>query len=223
METQKIHGDLCHETLRDSVKQKLAFNPDGDFTEQKNAAKAKLIELLGLDDIISNKASNPEFTIEEVEECDGYTRTRFSFKSEVDSTVPCHLLIPNDNKDKYPLAITMQGHSSGFHNSIGVAKSEHDEEYIKRGDFAVQAVKEGFAALARRIKEETSKTIWCYTGYTLEALVQEHDHWKMDLLRNIDVLVDGPFVQDLRDEQLRFRGSSNQRILERDEIMSKIS
>ena len=88
------------------------------------------------------------------------------------------------------------------------------------GDPFFQA--EGFAALARRIKEETSKTVWCYTGYTLEALVQEHDHWKMDLLRNIDVLVDGPFVEQLRDEQLRFRGSSNQRILYAEEIAAAI-
>ena len=82
------------------------------------------------------------------------------------------------------------------------------------GDPFFQA--EGFAELARRIKAETSKTIWCYTGYTLEALKEENDPWKMELLRNIDVLVDGPFVQELRDEQLRFRGSSNQRIIERE-------
>ena len=148
MEYQKIHGDLCHETLRDNVKQKLAFNPDSDFNEQRKVAKEKLVELLGLDDILSNKAENAEFTIEEVEKCEGYTKTRFNFKSEIDATVPCYLLIPDTGKDKYPLAITMQGHSSGFHNSIGIAKSEHDEEYIKRGDFARQAVKEGFAALA---------------------------------------------------------------------------
>ena len=82
------------------------------------------------------------------------------------------------------------------------------------GDPFFQA--EGFAELARRIKAETSKTIWCYTGYTLEALKEENDPWKMELLRNIDVLVDGPFIQGLRDEQLRFRGSSNQRIIERE-------
>ena len=82
------------------------------------------------------------------------------------------------------------------------------------GDPFFQA--EGFAELARRIKAETTKTIWCYTGYTLEALKQENDPWKMELLKNIDVLVDGPFIQELRDEQLRFRGSSNQRIIERE-------
>lgn len=82
------------------------------------------------------------------------------------------------------------------------------------GDPFFQA--EGFAELARRIKAETAKTIWCYTGYTLEALKEENDPWKMELMRNIDVLVDGPFIQALRDEQLRFRGSSNQRIIERE-------
>ena len=82
------------------------------------------------------------------------------------------------------------------------------------GDPFFQA--EGFAELARRIKAETSKTIWCYTGYALEALKEGNDPWKMELLRNIDVLVDGPFIQELRDEQLRFRGSLNQRIIERE-------
>ena len=91
---------------------------------------------------------------------------------------------------------------------------------LSGGDPFFQA--EGFAQLARRIKAETSKTVWCYTGYTLEALVQENDPWKMELLRNIDVLVDGPFVQDLRDEQLRFRGSSNQRILDSEQIAFQI-
>lgn len=70
-----------------------------------------------------------------------------------------------------------------------------------------------FAYLAERIKEETGKTIWCYTGYTLEALVQENDSYKMRLLRSVDTLVDGPFVESLKDTDLQFRGSSNQRIL----------
>ena len=91
---------------------------------------------------------------------------------------------------------------------------------LSGGDPFFQA--EGVAQLARRIKAETSKTVWCYTGYTLEALVHENDPWKMELLRNIDVLVDGPFVQDLRDEQLRFRGSANQRILDSEQIASLI-
>lgn len=71
---------------------------------------------------------------------------------------------------------------------------------------------EGFTELARAIKERSTKTIWCYTGYTYEALLTMPA--RRELLQHIDVLVDGPFVQSLRDEQLRFRGSSNQRLID---------
>ena len=68
---------------------------------------------------------------------------------------------------------------------------------------------EGFTDLARAIRERSRKTIWCYTGYTYEALLTMPA--QRELMQHIDVLVDGPFVQSLRDEQIRFRGSSNQR------------
>lgn len=62
--------------------------------------------------------------------------------------MPCYLLIPDTGKDKYPVAITLQGHSSGFHHSVGIVKAPQDVEYQTRGKFAVQAVKNGFIALA---------------------------------------------------------------------------
>lgn len=71
---------------------------------------------------------------------------------------------------------------------------------------------EGFTELACAIKEQSHKTIWCYTGYTYETLLTMPA--QRELLRHIDVLVDGPFIQELRDEQLRFRGSSNQRTID---------
>lgn len=71
---------------------------------------------------------------------------------------------------------------------------------------------EGFTELACAIKEQSHKTIWCYTGYTYETLLTMPA--QRELLRHIDVLVDGPFIQGLRDEQLRFRGSSNQRTID---------
>ncbi|MDC7241216.1 MAG: anaerobic ribonucleoside-triphosphate reductase activating protein [Spirochaetales bacterium] len=55
-------------------------------------------------------------------------------------------------------------------------------------------------------------SIWCYTGYTYENLVKDPEFGR--LLQNIDVLIDGPFMHDLLDTQLKFRGSSNQRLLE---------
>lgn len=61
------------------------------------------------------------------------------------------------------------------------------------------------------------KTIWCFTGDTLDELMPgAHHHTEVTdrLLNCIDVLVDGPFVQELHDITLRFRGSSNQRVID---------
>lgn len=78
------------------------------------------------------------------------------------------------------------------------------------GDPMYQA--EGFTELARAIRSQTQKTIWCYTGFTFEAIVKIPRY--RQLLDEIDVLVDGPFVNSLRDEDLLFRGSSNQRLID---------
>ena len=71
---------------------------------------------------------------------------------------------------------------------------------------------EGFTELARAIKKCSSKNIWCYTGCLFEQIVV--NPVQRALLEQVDVLVDGRFVEALRDEQLRFRGSSNQRIID---------
>ena len=71
---------------------------------------------------------------------------------------------------------------------------------------------EGFAALAKSIKERSGKNIWCYTGWLFEDLLVTPR--QKELLGYIDVLVDGRFIDSLKDETLRFRGSSNQRIID---------
>lgn len=71
---------------------------------------------------------------------------------------------------------------------------------------------EGFARLARLVKEETHKNIWCYTGYTYERLLQNAA--QRELLNWIDVLVDGPYIEAERDPDLLFRGSRNQRLID---------
>ena len=61
------------------------------------------------------------------------------------------------------------------------------------------------------------KTLWVYTGCTLEELKDPSSRWHTEVtdefLAMTDVLVDGPFVEELKDISLQFRGSSNQRIL----------
>ena len=72
----------------------------------------------------------------------------------------------------------------------------------------------------RRLRERfgDSKTVWVYTGCVLETELMADTRWRTEVtdefLSLVDVLVDGPFVEELKDISLRFRGSSNQRILE---------
>ena len=56
--------------------------------------------------------------------------------------------------------------------------------------------------------------VWCYTGYTWEALLKEADPARMALLRQVDVLVDGPFMLAERSLELTFCGSRNQRLID---------
>ena len=73
---------------------------------------------------------------------------------------------------------------------------------------ALVAVAQGVHALGRDVVT--------FTGYTYEALRASDDPWTARLLEETDLLVDGPYIEALRDPELRFRGSSNQRELDRD-------
>lgn len=76
----------------------------------------------------------------------------------------------------------------------------------------------GILPLLRRIRKELpNKTIWCFSGYTfdtdiLEDMCNKYEETK-ELISYIDVLVDGKFEIDKKDFKLKFRGSSNQRII----------
>lgn len=72
--------------------------------------------------------------------------------------------------------------------------------------------------LLRRVKETyPDKDVWCYTGFLYENLLKDdypkHCEVTNEMLSMIDVLVDGPFIKELKNLKLQFRGSENQRIL----------
>ena len=78
---------------------------------------------------------------------------------------------------------------------------------------------QGLLPLLRQVKQKfPDKNIWCYSGYTFEddIMGKMYKNWEEtpELLSYIDVLVDGKFEEDKKDISLRFRGSSNQRILD---------
>lgn len=60
---------------------------------------------------------------------------------------------------------------------------------------------------------ERGLNVWCYTGFTWEALVQRACPQEQALLNSVDVLVDGRYMQEQRTLELPFRGSRNQRII----------
>lgn len=84
-----------------------------------------------------------------------------------------------------------------------------------------QANQEGLAPLVKKVKQTyPDKKIWCYTGFTFDKqilgqMVQEENRdTTKQMLENIDYIVDGRFVEELKDPKLQFRGSSNQRIID---------
>lgn len=85
----------------------------------------------------------------------------------------------------------------------------------------------GLVSFVERVRErfprggghrgEPGKTIWCFTGDTLDELMpgaRHHTEVTDRLLSCVDILVDGPWVQELYDISLRFHGSSNQRLID---------
>lgn len=73
--------------------------------------------------------------------------------------------------------------------------------------------------LVKRVKKECqNKNIWVWTGYLLENLTEK----QKEILNYIDVLIDGKFIQELKDPDLYMRGSSNQRIFKINHIKSEI-
>ncbi len=130
--------------------------------------------------------------------------------------------------------IWMQGcphHCKGCHNPLthsldggylvdiedvkeSLAKNNHQDGItLTGGDPLIQpeACYE-IASYAKKI----GLNVWCYTGYTYEQIIamSKHKPIYLELLKVIDILIDGKFVLNLKSMDLKFRGSSNQRIID---------
>ena len=84
----------------------------------------------------------------------------------------------------------------------------------------------GLLPLVKKVKEKfPNKKIWCYTGFDFEKDVvgkmAKQNETTKELLNYIDVIVDGKFEEDKKDLKLKFRGSSNQRILDVQESLKE--
>lgn len=138
---------IHHEALK-NITPSLRFDGRGDLSAWQGEARAKLVELVGLDKI--TPASDDKFTVLYENDCDTFIDRKISFQSEEGYFVICHLWIPKGIEGKIPMVICLQGHAKGCHISLGRPIYPGDENTINGGDrdFAVQIVREGYAALA---------------------------------------------------------------------------
>ena len=83
---------------------------------------------------------------------------------------------------------------------------------ILGGEPMQQIMDDTLLNLLKRIKLETDKPIWLWSGYTFEEIVNNPK--RLEILREVDVLIDGKFEVDKRDIMLKYRGSSNQRVID---------
>lgn len=141
-----INGDACHDMLVSATKGAFSYDSSCDYCQWKAQVEQKLKTLLGID-VIAENSCDVHVDVQDTVEHDTYRMIRFCYESERGNYVPAFLLIPKLEKKKYPLAIVLQGHTTGYHISIGEKKYEGDESYIPDSAFALQAVRNGLAAL----------------------------------------------------------------------------
>ncbi|MBQ2726823.1 MAG: hypothetical protein IJF78_14055 [Clostridia bacterium] len=136
-----------HIALSEQMKPALRWNGSDDFETWRNVCTEKLRELLGMDQFT---LCDPVFEITAEDELNGNRHIHFVLQTEEGYYTHCDLLLPMEQTGKLPLCVCLQGHSKGAHISLGQPKYPGDEETIRGGDrdFAVRAVKEGYAALA---------------------------------------------------------------------------
>lgn len=200
---REIDNDAVHTALL-GERPLLAFDELRDYGEWRAKVKDALTRLLGMAEIEKNACAD-NFLVEEEEKMEGYTRIRYSFESEKGCFVPCYILIPDGIQpgEKRPVCICLQGHSTGFHNSVGIAKYDQDAPFIaeRNGAYALRAVKQGYIALCveqRGMGERTTlqarrgaqPTCGCYytamTALMLGRTVMGERVW--DISRAIDTL-----------------------------------
>ena len=116
-------------------------------------------------------------------------------------------------------------------------------DYIKNDPLSEENLDKTLETVDRFRLSLPQKTIWLYTGYRYEEIVNEHSKWldsitdetsicnlseedfilwqRYTIVKNVDVLVDGRYVDKLRDATLKWKGSSNQRVIDVQQTLKK--
>ena len=110
----------------------------------------------------------------------------------------------------------------------GITLSGGDPLYVQNLDVILDLIYDSK-------KKFPNKTIWLYTGFTFDRLMDNYksyrqtpfeyrgDEWleRWEIIRRCDVLIDGPYIKEQRDITLRWRGSSNQRVIDVQETLKQ--
>ena len=136
-----------HKQLARKISPSLRWDASAPIEEWREKCREKLSELLGLHTF---SICEPIFEITEEKMLGENRHIHFILQTEEGYFTHCDLLLPPVQSGPLPLCVCLQGHSKGSHISLGIVKYPGDEKVINGGDrdFAIRAVREGFAALA---------------------------------------------------------------------------
>lgn len=165
-----LDPQVKHIKMMKAVNPSMRMAEGEDFSAWQIRARKRLEELMGL----PLEKAEDNFRIEWTDDSDpNQTEIRFLFESEQEVTVVCHLLLPKKvPQESLPLVICVQGHTSGFHISMGRAKYDGDDPDGGDRDFARQIIARGQAALAIEQRGRGERGKKNYGGFCYQPAVQ---------------------------------------------------
>lgn len=135
--------ETVHGRLMAAAPRALGYRAGGDFAAWREQLVAKTAELLRCPTEYGDLDVRVEFEREE----DGFVERRLVFTAEPGADVPCHVLLPKTGNAPFPVVVCLQGHNTGMHISMGRTRVDGDDQIVAGDrDFALQAVRQGYAA-----------------------------------------------------------------------------
>ncbi len=131
----------------------------------------------------------------------------------------CHFECKNCfNPEYWPFDYGNEYTDEVMNKFVKMGLNESVEGYsILGGEPLDQLADDMLLKTVKLIKEKSNKTIWMWTGFTLETMNEK----QKEIIQYVDVLIDGQFIDAKKDLTLLFRGSSNQRLLDVQKSLKK--
>ena len=131
----------------------------------------------------------------------------------------CHFHCKNCfNREYWPFDYGQEYDDAAMQKFIDMGKNPNVTGYsLLGGEPMDQLMDDMMLKTVQEIKKQTGKTIWMWTGFTFETL---NDRQK-EIVKYVDVLIDGQFVDEKKNLTLLFRGSENQRIIDVQKTLSE--